>query len=129
MNVQEVEARMVARITGLEEEESRMQEWLDCLRRVPEIAAQWQMKPEKEILETETLSSEPVEEFDRSALRSEEELVEERTALPYEETGARQERPHLEEDLFDALRTKLSRGSATKSEPAFGSGSLSIAGA
>jgi hypothetical protein len=42
MRVNEVEQKLTARITGLEDEETRMQEWLDCLRRVQVIASQWQ---------------------------------------------------------------------------------------
>ena len=123
MNVQEVEARMVARITGLEEEESRLQEWLECLRKLDGIAAQWQMKH----------TEEPVIETQPVQVRELVELVE---AIPNIETGQESlgklhEECHVDEnpsqtdnDPFDELRRKLSGESERKSPPVFNSGPL-----
>ena len=38
MKVQEVEERINTRITGLENQETRLHEWLECVRQVDEIA-------------------------------------------------------------------------------------------
>lgn len=42
MNLQELEARLNARIMSLAEEECRMREMLESLRQIPVIAAEWQ---------------------------------------------------------------------------------------
>jgi len=38
LKAQEVEQKITNRIAGLEEQENQLQEWLDCIRRVSEIA-------------------------------------------------------------------------------------------
>lgn len=42
MNIQQLEADLNARIMGLEDEESKLRRELECLRRLPLIAAEWE---------------------------------------------------------------------------------------
>jgi DNA repair ATPase RecN len=101
MNVQEVQARMEAQLTGLEEQESRLQEWLECLRRLEGIAAEWSSEPmEKVFAETQQLVEEPVKMLQEEA------------------------RSKTAEDPFDQLRRRLNGKPGSKSTPVFSSGIL-----
>lgn len=111
MNVQEVEARMVEQITGLEEQETRLQEWLECLRKVEGIAAQWDV----ELIET--VSEEPRERSAEVSQVSEPAPIQEPVEIREKLSG-----PETAEDPFDRLRRKLT-GKA-KSKPVFNSGPL-----
>jgi hypothetical protein len=109
MNVQEVEARMVARINSLEEEETRLKEGLDCLRKLDGIAAEWNIDL------TQKMNKEAV-----STQVEEREVQEPPALVPAESLGAEQEaRPA--EDLLDQLRRKLVGKSEHRSKPVFNS--------
>ncbi len=119
MNVYEVEARMVARISGLEEEESRMQEWLECLRKLAGIADQWQSEPITDL----AIKSSPaaVEEV---AMASALEAIPELPQQPHELPAAEEEEPQMAEDPFEVLRKKLTGKAKRKSRSVFSSGLL-----
>jgi hypothetical protein len=80
---------MVAQIRSLEEQETRLQEWLECLQRLGDIAAAWNLEP------FETVPEEPLEEVS---------IMEAQEAV---ETRPEEVRPETVEDPFDQLRRKL----------------------
>jgi hypothetical protein len=107
MNVKDIEASMEARIKGLEEEESRLREWLACLRKTDEIAAQWQEEFESnnELVETppsETrmMPSESSPDYAMNLIGEYEEPSQEEVAVPMEQYP-------IEEDPIDELRRRL----------------------
>jgi hypothetical protein len=76
MNTNEVQEELSIRIANIEEEETRLQEWLECLQRVGAIAAEWkvelpaiQPKPtvQSELAQVEISLLDPVEESIRNA--------------------------------------------------------------
>ena len=117
MNVSELEAQLSSRIMGLEDEELKLREELECLRRLPLIAAEWNV--------------------DLSAFRTA--LVE----AHFDQTGADRQAPAAEsaearvvnrsENALDHLRRRLmtKRGGKSKAgnrkKPAFNSRILSEA--
>ena len=120
MNVQEVEARMAARLSGLEDQESRLQQWLECLRRVEGIAAEWNVDlAGDKAIETGTKEvSVSVEELE---LVTELEAVQESLEPVSEESVAAEEQPQTAEDPFDQLRRKLVGKLEHRSNPVFNS--------
>ena len=119
MNVQEVEAKMVAQITGLEEQESRLQEWLQCLRKLDGIAAQWQ----SEAIDAATIETSP-EDFEEVEMVCELDAVHESLQQAHEERIAEEKEAQMAEDPFDELRRRLAGKSECKSQPVFNTGLL-----
>ena len=122
MNFREMERRITARISGLEAEETRLQEALICLRRLPLIAAEWKVDlssgsmicRDPVIAAEEILHSEIGEQGKPSA-----ELFKERITLETKERVA--------EDPLDRLRQRLNRKPERTSKPVFTSRILSEA--
>jgi len=123
MYVQEVETRMVARIKGLEQEESRMQEWLGCLRKLDDVAARWQMKP----IEASAMATDPTqirEPAQDVAFVSRFEPDQESSEPLHEHCSADGKPPQIDNDPFDELRRKLTGEPGNKPKPVFNSGPL-----
>jgi hypothetical protein len=52
LNLQELEAKLTARIMGLADEESRLREILESLRQIPVIAAEWQVNDRQSVTQS-----------------------------------------------------------------------------
>lgn len=91
MNIQQLEADLSARIVGLQDEETKLRRELECLRRLPLIAAEWEFNL-------------------AAALRG-------RNEPSFSESVP----PEISEDPFDSLRGKLKRDSNTRKASAFNS--------
>ena len=59
MNIQQLEADLSARIMGLEDEESKLRRELECLRRLPLIAAEWEFDLDAAVQGREETIQEP----------------------------------------------------------------------
>ncbi len=123
MNVQEVEAKMVTRINGLEDQEARLQEWLECLRKLDGIAAQWQSESIEEVV-VETTPAETQNVDENLTVVDEFEAVRQVRKEVHEEHVAFETQSQMAEDPFDQLRRKLARESTRKLRPVFNSGLL-----
>ena len=103
MNIQQLEADLNARIMGLEDEESKLRRELECLRRLPVIAAEWQFDLAAALGGQKATSQDhPLE----TSCKEPERL---QTAHP---------------DPFDILRKKLTDKSDSKADPVFNSRTL-----
>lgn len=128
MNVHTVEAKLNIQIAKMEEEETRLQDWLECLRKVESIAGEWnqqpsetQLKPavQSEGAQEESGRANPVEE---SAASAEEQTQPEGEAKPVfldragfemnlqqlrQSAEQEKENQKLQEKEFEQLRKQL----------------------
>jgi hypothetical protein len=119
MKVQEVEARIEAQIMNLEDEESRLQEWLDCLRKLDGIAAEWNVDL-REKRETEEASM----RVEEGEVVSQGEAVAEAAVTVSDESLRAEPQERMAKDPIEQLRRKLVGEPEEKSKPVFRSGLL-----
>ena len=100
MNTYQIQEELSVRIADIEEEESRLQEWLECLQRVGAIAAEWKVEL-PQIQSKPAVRSEPVPQkvTPVEPVAEATERIEEETEPPAEGRSVAWDRDRFESNL------------------------------